>query len=68
VALQPSTGYGLLVSRGFLITRNDAPQSVGLIWTSDQSVTDTSIIGKDTISFMQGIYAYIPETNHVPKE
>jgi hypothetical protein len=26
------------------------------------------IIGKDTISFMQGIYTYIPETNHVPKE
>jgi hypothetical protein len=26
------------------------------------------IIGKDTISFMQGIYTYIPETNRVPKE
>jgi hypothetical protein len=26
------------------------------------------IIGKDTISFMQGIYTYIPETNHDPKE
>jgi hypothetical protein len=26
------------------------------------------IIGKDTISFMQGIYTYIPETNHAPKE
>jgi hypothetical protein len=26
------------------------------------------IIGKFTISFMQGIYTYIPETNHVPKE
>jgi hypothetical protein len=26
------------------------------------------IIGKDTISFMLGIYTYIPETNHVPKE
>jgi hypothetical protein len=26
------------------------------------------IIGKDTISFMQGIYTYILETNHVPKE
>jgi hypothetical protein len=24
------------------------------------------IIGKDTICFMQGIYTYIPETNHVP--
>jgi hypothetical protein len=26
------------------------------------------VVGKDTISFMQGIYTYIPETNHVPKE
>jgi hypothetical protein len=26
------------------------------------------IIGKDTISFMQDIYTYIPETNHVPKQ
>jgi hypothetical protein len=26
------------------------------------------IIGEYNISFMKGIYAYIPETNHVPKE
>jgi hypothetical protein len=26
------------------------------------------IIGKDTISFMQGIYTYIIKTNHVPKQ
>jgi hypothetical protein len=26
------------------------------------------IIGKDIISFMHGIYTYIPEANHVPKE
>jgi hypothetical protein len=26
------------------------------------------ITGKDTISFMQGIYTYIPGTNHVPKQ
>jgi hypothetical protein len=26
------------------------------------------IIGKDTISFMQAIYTYISETNHVPRE
>jgi hypothetical protein len=31
LALQPSAGYGLLVSRGFLITHNDAPQLVGLL-------------------------------------
>jgi hypothetical protein len=42
LALQPSAGYGLLVSRSFLITHNDAPQSVGLLWTSDQIVAETS--------------------------
>jgi hypothetical protein len=31
-------------------------------------ITIIIIIGKDTISFTQGIYTYIPETNHVPKE
>jgi hypothetical protein len=29
-------------SRGFLITHNNAPQSVGLLWTSDQLVAETS--------------------------
>jgi hypothetical protein len=28
--------------RGFLITNNDAPQSAGLLWTSDQIVAETS--------------------------
>jgi hypothetical protein len=28
----------------------------------------TIIIGKDTITFMQGIYTHIPETNPVPQE
>jgi hypothetical protein len=42
VALQPSAGYGLLESRGFLVTHNDTPHSVGLLWTSDQLVAETS--------------------------
>jgi hypothetical protein len=29
-------------SRGSLITHNDAPQSVGLLWTNDQIVAETS--------------------------
>jgi hypothetical protein len=29
-------------SRGFVITHNDAPQSVGLLWTSDQLIAQTS--------------------------
>ena len=28
--------------RGFMITHSDAPQSVGLLWTSDQPVAETS--------------------------
>jgi hypothetical protein len=42
LALQPSAGYGLLVSRGFLITHNDAPQSVGLLRTIDQLIAESS--------------------------
>jgi hypothetical protein len=38
----PVAGFSLLVLRGFVITHNDAPQSVGLLWTSDQSVAETS--------------------------
>jgi hypothetical protein len=38
----PVAGFSLLVFRGFLMTHNDAPQSVGLLWTSDQSVAETS--------------------------
>ena len=38
----PAADFSLLVFRSFLITHNDAPQSVGLLWTSDQSVAETS--------------------------
>ena len=31
----PVTGFSLLI-RGLFFTHNDAPQSVGLLWTSDQ--------------------------------
>jgi len=37
-----SSGPGPPHSRGFSITHNDAPQSVGLLWTSDQLVAETS--------------------------
>jgi hypothetical protein len=43
MALQPSAGYGLFFSRGFLITHNVAPQSVGILWMSDQLIVETSI-------------------------
>jgi hypothetical protein len=45
LARQPLVGLGLLLIHedfcGFLITHNDAPQSVGLLWTSDQLVAET---------------------------
>ena len=40
-ATAPS-GPGSPHSRGFQITRNDAPQSVGLLWMSDQPIVETS--------------------------
>ena len=40
-ATAPS-GPGPRHSRGFQITHSDAPQSVGLLWTSDQLVAETS--------------------------
>jgi len=35
-------GQGLLIVLGFMITQNDTPQSVGLLWTSDQPDADSS--------------------------
>jgi len=36
------SGSGPPHSRGFQITHDDAPQSVGLLWTNDQFVAETS--------------------------
>ena len=42
LAQQPPSGPGPPHSPGFWIIRNDVPQSVGLLWTSDQLVAETS--------------------------
>jgi len=42
VALRPNGGHNLLVLEVLYITHNDAAQSVGLLWTSDQLVAETS--------------------------
>jgi hypothetical protein len=42
LALQPNAGYGLLVHEVIVITQNDVPHSVGLLWTSDQFIAETS--------------------------
>jgi hypothetical protein len=39
VVLQPNVGHGLFIHE---VTLSDAPQSVGLPWTSDQLVAETS--------------------------
>jgi len=41
-ARQPPGSQGPPNSRGFYITHNDAPKSVGFLWTSDQFVAETS--------------------------
>ena len=41
-ARQPPSGPWHPHSWGFWITHNDAPQSVGLLWTSDRPVAETS--------------------------
>ena len=41
ISTAPVAGFSLLI-RGVLITHNDAPQSVGILWTSGQSVAETS--------------------------
>ena len=43
LALRLNAGHGLLILEVFqIITHNDAPQSVGLLWTSDRLVAETS--------------------------
>jgi len=42
VALRPNAGHGLLILEVCRSQHNDAPQSVELLWTSDQLVAETS--------------------------
>ena len=39
---QPTVGQGLLIHEVSKFTQPDAPQSVGLLWTSDQPIAETS--------------------------
>jgi len=48
-ATAPS-GPGLPHSRGFYITNNDTPQSVGLLWMSNQLVAETSTCQHTTLT------------------
>jgi hypothetical protein len=50
VALRPNAGHGLLILEVFWITHNDAPQSVRLLWTSDQLVAETSNLQHTTLT------------------
>jgi len=42
VALRPNAGNSLLILEVSRSHNDDAPQSVGLLWTSDQLVAETS--------------------------
>jgi len=44
-------------SRGFYITHRDAPQSVGLLWSSDQLVAETSTWQHTTLTRQTDIHA-----------
>ena len=46
----PQSGSGFSNSGSFHITHNDTPQSVGLLWTSDQPVPETSTWQQTTIT------------------
>ena len=47
---QPGSGLWLPRFRGFVITHNGAPQSVGLLWTSDQLVAEISTLQHTTLT------------------
>ena len=47
---EPPSWPGSPHSLGFYITHNDTPQSVGLLWTSDQFVAETSTWQHTTIT------------------
>ena len=49
-ARQPPSGPGPPHLRGFQITQNDAPQSVGLLWAGDQPDAQTTIWQHTTLT------------------
>ena len=49
-ACSPIAGYVLLILEVIEITHNDTPQSVGLLWTSDQPVAQTSTWQRTTLT------------------
>jgi len=57
LVLRHNASHGLLI---FEVSRshNDAPQSVGLLWTSDQLVTETSLPDNTQHSQQTNIHAH----------
>ena len=56
----PPNGPGPPHSRGFCITHSDAPQSIGLLWTSDRLVAETSTWQHTTLTPQAGFEPTIP--------
>jgi len=50
VALRPNAGHGLLILEVSRSHKNNALQSVGLLWTSDQLVAETSTCQHTTLT------------------
>jgi len=48
--MRPYACHGLLILEVFYITHNDAPQSVELLWTSDQLVAENSTSQQTTLT------------------
>ena len=53
----PNAGHALLIYWGFLITHSDTSQSVGLLWTSDQLVTERPLLNNTQYSQQTDIHA-----------
>ena len=49
-AQKPPVDHGLLIHEVSKITHNDAPQSVGPLWTSDQLVAEISTVQHITLT------------------
>jgi len=54
----PPSGPGPPHTRGFYIKHKDAPQSVGLLWTSDQPVAETCT--RQHTTHTQGTGIHVP--------
>jgi hypothetical protein len=68
MARQPLGGLGRLIFRGFTIGHLDTPHSVGLLWTRDQLVAETSLPDNTQHSQETNIHAPVGIRTHNPSK